>query len=234
MAAILPITPTLLSTFLTCPRQYKAKYITKEVVFTANEATLFGRRLHESVENTLKHQAALTPEAAFMQPYVNWCFKKAAQPGVEMLVETRLAITGAYEPCEWGGWPANGSTVGRKVWQRLQVDVLFIDHTNKMNIIVDWKTGKPRPDHTQKDIACICATRKTGYTKNVCMWMHVKHGEQIVEAVDLVSLKPVEAHLENIKRYEAACLADNFEPTKNGLCGQWCDVIACPHNGKNR
>lgn len=232
MANILPITPTLLSTFLTCPRQYKAKYITKEVEFVPTEATLFGRRLHEAVENTLKYNVALPLEMNFMQPYVNWCVNKAMQHGVEMQVETSLAITGAFEPCNWGGWPEKGQTTTSKVWQRLKVDVLFIDHHNKVNIIVDWKTGKPREDHTQKDIACICATRKTGYVKNVCMWMHVKHNQTIVEPVDLTTLKPLEGHLANIQRYVHACETDSFEPTKNGLCKQWCDVIACPYNGR--
>ena len=92
MATPLPITPSLLNVFLTCPRQYEAKYITKEVVFQQNDAALFGDMVHKSVEAALKEGAALAPEAEFMQPLVNWCRMMAAQPGMTMYVEHRMCI----------------------------------------------------------------------------------------------------------------------------------------------
>lgn len=70
MATPLPITPSLLNTFLTCPRQYEAKYITKEVVFQQNDAARYGDMVHKSVEDTLKSGAALVPDAEFMSPLV--------------------------------------------------------------------------------------------------------------------------------------------------------------------
>ena len=51
--------PTSLQTFLTCPKQYHAKYITKEVKFEQNDHATFGDLVHKSIENYLKHQEPL-------------------------------------------------------------------------------------------------------------------------------------------------------------------------------
>ena len=51
--------PTSLQTFLTCPKQYHAKYITKEVKFEQNVHAVFGDLVHKSLENYLKHKEPL-------------------------------------------------------------------------------------------------------------------------------------------------------------------------------
>lgn len=229
MANILPITPTLLNTFLTCPRQYEAKYITKEVVFQQNEAAAYGDRIHKAVEAALKLNAALTPEAMYMQPLVNWCRSLAAQPGVEMLVEESLAVTRELLPCGWFGDKARGLPA----WQRGKADVFFIDHTNKMNIIVDWKTGKPKDDKTQSHLLSLCATKRTGYSKSSCLWVFCAKDDLYAQTIDLIDLTPINEHLANVRAYEQACKDNAFPALRNGLCGKWCDVTSCIHNGKN-
>ncbi|EIO6575269.1 PD-(D/E)XK nuclease family protein [Escherichia coli] len=223
----LPITPSLLNTFLTCPRQYEAKYITKEVVFQQTEAAAYGDRIHKAVESVLKHGAALTPEAEFMQPLVDWCRSMAARPGTEMFVEEKLAVTHALAPCSWRG------DKGMAPWQRGIADVFFIDHTNKLNIVVDWKTGKLKDDRTQQHILSLCASRKTGYSKTLCMWVFVKEEDLITHVLNLEGLDPIAVHLQNVKAYEEACANNHFPAIRNGLCGKWCDVLSCVHNGKN-
>lgn len=227
MATPLPITPSLLNTFLTCPRQYEAKYITKEVVFQQNDAARYGDMVHKSVEDTLKSGAALVPDAEFMSPLVNWCRMVAAQPGVTMEVECKLCITRNLVPTTWKAKPPN------RPWLRGIADVFFKDDTNRMNIIVDWKTGKPKHDKTQANILSLCASKVTGYTKTLCLWVHVKHGELLQDSFDLIDLAPVQATLADVTRYEKACEAGAFPAIRNGLCGSWCDVMSCPHNGKN-
>lgn len=226
MAQILPITPTLLNTYLTCPRQYEAKYITKEVVFKQNEAGLYGQMVHESVENALKSGAALVPDAEFMAPLVNWCWQMAQKPGIEMFVEHKLCITRNFEPTTWG-------SKTKPAWLRGVADVFFVDHTNRLNIIVDWKTGKPKVDSTQARILSLCAKHTTGYEKQLCLWAHVKHDELITDAMNLTTLDPVQPMLQDVARYETACRNNAFPANRNGLCNAWCDVLTCPHNGKN-
>lgn len=227
MATPLPITPSLLNVFLTCPRQYQAKYITKEVVFQQNEAALFGDMVHKSVEKTLKEGAALIPAAEFMQPMVDWCRMMAAQPGMTMYVEHKMCITRNFEPTTWLAKPP------KKPWLRGIADVFFKDDAHQLNINVDWKTGKPKHDKTQSRLLSLCARYNTGYTKTLNLWVHVKHGQLMMDSFDLVDLAPVQGLLLDVARYEQAYAADQFPAIRNGLCGQWCDVLSCPHNGKN-
>lgn len=227
MATPLPITPSLLNVFLTCPRQYYAKYITKEVVFQQTDAAAFGILVHESVERTLKEGAALVPDAEFMQPMIDWCYTMAARPGTTMYVEHKMAITRNFEPTAWG------ARAPKKAWLRGIADVFFKDDVNQMNINVDWKTGKPKHDHTQAHILSLCAKHNTGYSKTLNLWVHVKHGQLMMESFDLVDLSPVQGMLLDVARYEKACAEDQFPAIRNGLCSKWCDVLSCPHNGKN-
>jgi hypothetical protein len=259
MAIPLPITPSLLNVFLTCPRQYQAKYITKEVVFQQNEAAKQGDIVHKRVEAALKKGTPLTPgvppdydvyvysrmspsevaaardmadEAAatdvtFMQPMVDWCRMMAAQPGMTMYVEHKMCITRNFEPTTWLAKPP------KKPWLRGIADVFFKDDAHQLNINVDWKTGKPKHDKTQSRILSLCARHNTGYTKTLNLWVHVKHGQLMMDSLDLVDLAPVQSLLLDVARYEQACAADQYPAIRNGLCGQWCDVLSCPHNGKN-
>lgn len=227
MAQILPVTPSLLNKFLTCPKQYENTYITKEFPYQQNEAAMLGDRIHKSVEAALKHGAALTPEADYMQKFVDWCRQMAAQPGWEMHVEKDLAITKSFEPCTWRGTKQNPP------YMRGKADVFFVDHNNQLNIPLDWKTGKVKHDKTQANILATCARYTTGYTKTLCMWVFMNYNDVIVTNMDLIDLNPVATTMQDIARYERACQENKFPATPNGLCRGWCDVLSCPHNGKN-
>jgi hypothetical protein len=205
---------------------YQAKYITKEVVFQQNDVALFGDMVHKSVEKTLREGAALVPDAEFMQQYVDWCRAKRAA-GWRWAIEERLCITRNFERTTWF---AKGD---RAPWLRGIADVFFVDDINETNIIVDWKTGKPKHDKTQAHLLSLCAKHVTGYSKTICLWVHVLHDELIQETIDLTVLDPVQGLLQDVARYENACKADEFPAIRNGLCGKWCDVLSCPHNGKN-
>lgn len=221
MANILPITPTLLNTFKTCPRQYQAKYITKEVTYTPNEAAEYGTRIHSAVEATLKNGVPLTKEAAYMQPLVDWVLSEVAA-GKELHVEKYLARNSQRKACAWKD---------PDVKLRGVADVLLVDHVNKRNIIIDWKSGKPKADNTQAYLLSECAWAFTGYRDCLCLWAYVNYGELIKEEV--IADYSTTALFRDIGRYEIACQNNDFPTKKNGLCKAWCDVVTCPHNGKN-
>lgn len=228
MAQVKPITPTLLDTFLTCPNQYRAKYITREVVFKQNEAAAKGDRIHKSVEDTLKHGVPLTEEAAFMQPLVNWCTALASDPNIEMFVERTLAIDHDLNPM---ALPEGFKPWEYNIYMYAKADVFFVDHNQGRNIIVDWKTGKPKDAHTQSNILSLTATKSTGYTSNECLWVHCCHNELRNTHTELVELSPLNILFENINRYKEACKNDQFPAIRNGLCNKYCDVVSCIHNG---
>ncbi|UIU63900.1 hypothetical protein H6S30_26580 (plasmid) [Escherichia coli] len=172
--------------------------------------------------------AALTPEADFYAAVGRLVPQYGGATGPLRYVCRRKA--GGYSctgPCSWRG------DKGMAPWQRGIADVFFIDHTNKLNIVVDWKTGKLKDDRTQQHILSLCASRKTGYSKTLCMWVFVKEEDLITHVLNLEGLDPIAVHLQNVKAYEEACANNHFPAIRNGLCGKWCDVLSCVHNGKN-
>lgn len=222
MVKPLPITPTLLDTFLTCPRQYQAKYVTKEVVFQQNAAAAYGDRIHKAVQAALETKTILPSEAAFMQPLVEWCNALSSQPATHMFVERKLAITRDLKRTDW----KNG-------WLRGMADVMFVDNLHQLNIIIDWKTGKKRGT-SQDEILALCAAHTTGWKNVLCLWVYVQQSELHCREFKVYQFDGLKNLMDNIGSYESACQNDNFAPTPNGLCKQWCDVLSCPHNGKRK
>lgn len=225
MARILPITPTLLAAYKTCPLKYKGKYITKEEVFVPNEAADFGNSVHSSVEESLKLGTPLNKDASpLMQDCVDYLKWLGTQPGFELHIEKELAITRDLGVTTWKA---------KDVWMRGKADVFIIDHNTQRNIIIDWKTGKVKDDPMQAQVLSLCATVTTKYVDNVCAWAFVKYKQILTPHVHLGSMAPVATLLADATAYENACKNDAFPPTPNGLCGKWCGVLSCPYNGKN-
>ena len=225
-----PLSPTSLNTWLTCPRQFQAKYITKEVVFKPTEASEFGVRVHKSIEDYLTKDIPLSAEAAFCQPVADWVKSYAAQDGVELHVEHKLANTAPWTsgtphaPTQWRGRGYGGIA-----------DVLLIDHNTRRVIIVDWKTGKrAKDDPTQAQMLALCAAADTHrmYRDVTTMWVFVKAGDIVRHRFMMDSLMPVQETQDAMWRWKRAYDAGNYPPTPNGLCKKWCDVVNCPHSGR--
>lgn len=239
MAQKLPITPTLLDKFLTCPKMYAATYITKESQYTESPAAKHGKLLHASIETYIitKGATQFPPEVSYGLPYAQWILDMAAQPDIEIKVEASIAMTRNFEPTDW-------YNKIKAPWMRGKADVLIIDHAKKKSVVVDWKTGKPKDDNTQAHILSLCAARTYGYSDVECLWVniHPEHenatkGPPKVVHHKLSAVQPYTEFNElfgNIARYEQACDDHTFTPKPNGLCKKYCDVASCPHNPNYR
>lgn len=226
MAEIKSITPTLLNVYLLCPKQYDEKYNKKSVKYEESEAAEFGKMIHSAAEQTLLTGEPLVTDAVpLMQASVETLEKIKGDSRYTLHVEKELAITKGMKVTSW--W-------GRDVWMKAKLDVLVEDHELKRNVIIDWKTGKVKPDRMQVLITSLCATVHTKYTQNDCAWVFVKHNQIIPESVDLRSMSAMDDLMRNVKAYETACRDDHFPATPNFLCRSWCGVMNCPHNGKNK
>lgn len=87
--------PTSLQTFLTCPRQYYAKYVTKEVKFEQNDHATFGDLVHKSIEAYLKHGE---PLPTILEPMAEFLGKMTH---VLVGAETKLAVDKQGNPVEF-------------------------------------------------------------------------------------------------------------------------------------
>lgn len=208
--------PTSLQTWKTCPRQYEAKYITREVKFESNDNAKFGSLLHASIENYLKHSE---PLPTILKPMEGTL---ARMKDIFLGAEVKLAIDFEKRPVDWSHLQA---------YQRCIVDAMLVSHDQKTIICVDWKTGKKRDAKIQHDFIKRCvAAHYPAVEKILTVFVYLFTGESDVQSykpgeplmsldIDMGILQDCHAH-----KY--------FPPKKGGLCAKWCDVTSCEFNGK--
>ena len=98
-----------------CPKRYYHQRVTKEVQDTGGEASRYGERIHEFLEQRLVNDTALPPEA---EKYEVLCqtIEKMARGG-ELHAERQLTLTENLTPTSW---------FANDAWFRSILDVLII------------------------------------------------------------------------------------------------------------
>lgn len=122
-----------------CPKRYYHQRIAKQVTDPGGEATLYGERLHKMLEERLRDDKDLPPEAATYAPLVDAVLRSASSG--TLMVEQEMTLNRKLKPT---GWWADDA------WMRSKLDVLVLK--GKRAIVLDWKTGKRRPDFDQLEL----------------------------------------------------------------------------------
>lgn len=130
-----------LKLFETCPKRYYHQRITKEVKDEPGTATVYGERVHKQLEDYLKTNTPLPTETAALQPLCDTVKANTAEGGM-LLIEQEYTLTSDLKPTSWFAPDA---------WLRFKLDVLAI-RPNGRAIVIDWKTGKRRPDFDQLEM----------------------------------------------------------------------------------
>ena len=228
---IFPQSHSSLNVFETCPRQYEAKYITKEVVFQQGAAAKWGDDSHLALEAYLKSSGReqLPPDKAHYQPWGDWVLNRAAQRGGHILVERKTAVKKDHTSTEY--WDKTGYLRGK-----IDVTILY-PHLGQAEVF-DWKTNdKIKNDVTQ--LKMYNAFALTDYpqvevVKSGYIWL--KHNQPSPpEITTRDALADVWATFDHkYSRLRDAYMRGVFPPRPNGLCKNYCDVLSCPHNGRGR
>ena len=130
-----------LKMYETCPKRYYHQRVTKEVKDEPGTATVYGERVHKQLEDYLKGTADLPAETAALQPLCDTVKANTAEGGM-LLIEQEYTLTSDLKPTSWFAPDA---------WLRFKLDVLAI-RPNGRAIVIDWKTGKRRPDFDQLEM----------------------------------------------------------------------------------
>jgi PD-(D/E)XK nuclease superfamily len=213
-----PQSPSSIGTFNTCPRQYQAKYITKEVVFMPTDATRYGVRMHEALEHGVKSAVALPEEFAHLAVVVEAMRKFPGQ----RYSETKYAVGPSGEYLQYGD---------KSVMARCIIDFVAVEHDTAF--IVDYKSnGKAKADDLQLRINAVCIFAAFPRVKRIkSAFLYTKLGilQEFHHArEDFNDLLAQISH--NIQGIETAESTNKFKPTPSGLCRGWCDVTACSFN----
>lgn len=204
---------SVLTRFEQCPRKYYHLTVAKDVADTPGEAATWGLRVHKAAEDYSRGVAELPVEVAHTKPLID---RLMAVPG-EKLVEHRIGVTAAFEPCDF---------FADNVWYRGVIDLAVVGEREAL--AVDYKTGKQKEDHDQLSLFA------------AAMFVHFPHIEQVRTAYLWLKTGRVTSKtftrdeniwaqfIPRVQRIEIAKRENKFPVRPSGLCG-WCPVKTCPH-----
>lgn len=192
-----------------CPLRYYRQRVKKDVVDKGGPASIAGDRIHKQLEERLLNGTELTPETKenemicrILDEYrVVW----------DLFPEQELALNKKLKPTGW--WDSDA-------WFRGKIDVLLLNKSKTKAIVLDWKTGKRRPDMFQMEIfaAMVFAHYKSvEHVETSLVWLKDR-------AVDRLSVTRQErGHiwqeiLRKINRIEQSLDKDKWPAKPSGLC----------------
>ena len=218
---MMPQSPSSLQTFLTCPRQYFAKYISKEVEFTGNKHTIFGSKVHKVFEDYLKSSGQDTIQLPdFLLPAKKYLDKM--KKSSTCLAEVKLAIDKNNNLVDW---------FDKSAYQRCIIDALLVNEDESIVLCIDWKTGKKRDNQTQHDFIKKCAGAKYPNATIYTLFIYLFAGQSTLQVFKHDPLTELD---NSMRQLEQAYELGIFTPKTSGLCKGWCDVLSCAFNGKHR
>lgn len=227
MSEVISWSYSAMNTFETCPRQYYAKYVTKEVPFVQNAAAKWGDDVHKALEDAIKFGSSLPANMVMYQHMLDAVRLRAGQLQGELIAERPVALSRDLKPMSW----FTKRTAKVKVWFRLKVDVTI--HCGAYAELLDWKTGKMKDDPDQLHLYALVAFILHPELEKVnvgYVWLK----DRTITPPTTYTRDMLPAMLDYwVAKYEVleeAYIRDDFPPKPSGLCHGWCEVTSCRHN----
>ncbi len=195
-----------------CPRRYMHQRVNKEVQDEGSDASKYGERIHEALELRLRDQSPLTDET---RKYESLCtaIERESKDG-ELFVEQKMTLNKNLTPTEWFAPDA---------WFRSVLDVLMIHENQKKAFVLDWKTGKRRPDFTQMEIFALQVFKhypEVDSVTSALVWLRdYKMDTQVYKREQ--SNEMWAKIMARINRIYESLEHDTWPPKPSGLC-PWC------------
>lgn len=193
-----------LDAYTKCPRYFKRRYIDKAIPFVPNPASERGRRIHEDLEAAVLQgtdPGVWTPEGLL-----------DAVRGADGEAEAKLGMTAAGAPCGF---------FDRGVKFRGAIDVLM--GRPGRYILLDWKTGKVRPDDLQADSYAALLRAGDPGAAVLFVWVYVDQRTTRKREV------PQDAG-DRIRRMIAVVEEDTRHIPRTSWYCRFCPVLDCEYN----
>lgn len=212
-----PWTTSRLDGFETCPRQFHHVNVLRDVKQLPNEASLWGDRVHNALEDHVRIGTALPVGMTQYQGIMN---KIMAIPGTKT-AEQQVALDKDFKRVDYAGPDA---------WTRGKIDLTIVN--NYHAIVLDYKTGKRKLSQQLRLYAAYTfadqpqvETVSTGF-----VWLKEKKIDKEIIHRDQV---PViwQTFLPRVRKLESAYERDAWPARPSGLCRGWCPVTSCEFNG---
>jgi len=216
-----------LKNYESCPRRYKGIDIDKEFKPGESEQLDEGDRLHKAMAKRIMSDTPLPREFYYMEKHAA-ALAKETHPLQIINCELKLAMTQDYSAAGF---------FDKNVWARGVIDYLKIvpkDDQHSLAHIVDYKTGKLIEDDAQLAVMAMlvfsCFKDVVGI-KSEFLWC--KYSDTRTTIFTRENIKEQwSLMLPRIQKLALAHDTDNFPPTPNRLCKEWCAVDTCEYWGK--
>lgn len=205
-----------LSMYENCPRKYWAVKVAKKVS-DLNKFNAKGDDEHRSFDFYLKGRAQLPDSLAKFQPMLASVKRAEGQ----LYSEYQMALDMNYVPCGFKEWD--------KAWLRAIADVLIVNGTKAK--MLDWKTGKPKDDPDQMELAAVTIFQHFPQVQVVdWAFVFIHHGKTIpgITARE-ESTRIWNRFLPTVREMTESKRTDTWPARPNPLCG-WCPYKECQYN----
>lgn len=226
MRRYVPISPTSLSTFRTCPKQFEAKYITKTLRYVETPEQAEGNRVHSVLEKALRDGDEIPPEYEHLAILVPAVYGLANKIKASIAVETQdlMCIGWDGRQCSWRDWD------NKYLYAKADAALLSRFYA----IVLDWKTGKVRPDELQclmmGLILLLSMPELKAVESALCFTAHNQLIRMpLFKRTDLDTVAKLISYFDEYNEFQ---LRAEYTPKPSGLCRSWCEVD-CPHNHRN-
>jgi hypothetical protein len=214
-----------LTSFETCPKRYYHIKVAKDVVDAPGEAAMWGSTVHKYLEDRVLTNTPLPVSVAHYEGLV----APIANSKGTKLVEQQMAVTQDLKPTGW---------MDSDTWCRGIVDVGILSTSQDRALLLDWKTGKRKPDNDQLMLFAGLAFShypelrivQTGF-----VWL--KEGKIDKKGFTREDIPVIwQNFVPRVNRMERAFAEEKFHPKPSGLCARYCPVpkYQCEFSGKQQ
>tara|TARA_Y100000401_G_scaffold98985_1_gene87041 strand:+ start:55 stop:474 length:420 start_codon:yes stop_codon:yes gene_type:complete len=139
-----------------------------------------------------------------------------------------MGLTSDLEACDF---------FDKDVWFRGIADLLILNESDKLAWVIDYKTGKSAryADKGQLELMALATFKHFPVVNTVRAGLLFVVSEELIRdsytSDDENGLW--QKWSDRFEDMEAAYDNDVWNPKPSGLCRQWCQVVECPHNGRN-
>jgi hypothetical protein len=207
-----------LGVFETCPRQYYAKYISKEVKYVQRPGAKWGDDAHIALEQFVitKGAARLPSNMAHYEQFGTMVLNRAV---------TKDLVSTPYS--------------NRAGWLGGKIDITILYRAARRAEVFDWKSGKVKNDVTQLKLYggfTFADYPEIDTVGSAYIWLEEKvkpvGPPLILQRADLGGVWGIFQH--KYDQLKDAYVRGAWPEKPNGLCKAYCDVVACPFHGKGR
>jgi hypothetical protein len=214
-----------LKTFEQCPKRYYHEKVAKDYVQGDTDATIYGKAVHSAAELYVRDRTPIPEKYAYIKPMID---KLLAIKG-HKLAEYEMGIAkqdGRLVPCAFGD---------DNRWWRGIADLLILNGDTAY--CIDYKTSKNAKYADTKQLALLAAAvflhfPQVKKVKGALLFVVCDHF--IKESYAYDDRFAIFAKLDSLlQQRDMAYDSGVFNPKTSGLCKRHCQVLACPHNGRN-